>query len=372
MQSKIPKRSASAENIHRRSKAAPIRRAHSDTALSRQRAEPEPVQQQSRENSSQPGQSNLLAKISINSQESRTYRDSDVEVNPPAIIVRQGEETHSRRDVVTRMLDRITRLLLNPAIKEPQTEKKVKPKDKFAIKTPHLAAVKLGKDIHIAGNSGDKRVRELHQKEGLNRVLVLVEKLEHGAGDAGRYEKDFRKLEMLLQARYHQGEDISDELNQIKVVLEGHLLKWHQVDKKESDKGSVHGEMALHGPMLNHAKNNPRDKSAPKAPIPVAGVKRDCLFCQWAHAILNEHVYADLGYEISTAGTHGVPFPNWKAPQELMENNNALIAFKERLQDLNHDGTLWTMDEAGKVTLDGHAEKINNSHDPYESESDVE
>lgn len=106
------------------------------------------------------------------------YKESEVTL--PA-NVGMGEETNSYRSVDTRMLDRFTRLLLIPEIKELNNVKKVKPKEKFAIETPHIAAVKLGNDIHIAGNSGNKYVRPLHTQEGNKRILEIVDAGSKGA-----------------------------------------------------------------------------------------------------------------------------------------------------------------------------------------------
>ncbi|MBD2681281.1 MULTISPECIES: DUF4157 domain-containing protein [Nostoc] len=302
------------------------------------------------------------------------YKEGEVLIIPPTNVA-MGEEIDSYRSIVTRMLDRIARLLLIPEIKEPNNVKKVKPKDKFAIKTPHIAAVNLGGNIHLAGNSGDKSVRPLHAQEGIKRILEIVNagpETSKWKGSSKRTRRDLSKLLGLIEGKYHQGEVRSTELEEIATALKGNLDKWHQVDRKEDGGGSVHGEMALHKPISDYAKENSQENNTNKTYIPVAGVKRDCLFCHWAHDILNQYVYAELGYEVLTAGTHGVPFPGWKAPQELMENKEALNAFKQRLESIKQEGSIWKMDNQGVVNHEGELAKLENQHDPYESDSEYE
>jgi hypothetical protein len=309
---------------------------------------------------------------------SKKYKDDEFNTVPPT-NVKLGETTNSRRDDFTRMLDRITRLLLDEKI-----IKRQEGKDEFAIKTPHIAAVKLGKDIHLAGNTGNRYVRKLHSEKGIERILDIVNKgpdSQIWKSSGRRTQKDLLKLSKLLRDEYHKGEVTLAQLQEIKTALEDSLsedsdkkVKWHQVDKKGTQvegqgkvKSSLHGEMALHKPISSYAKDN---KIENKTHIPIAGVKKDCLFCHWAHDILNKHVYKNLGYEIITAGTHGIPFPFWEAPQELISSPEALQEFRDRLSLL--EGA-WTMDNNGIVRSDTYNfNTISNDHNPYESESDGE
>ncbi|MCC5654888.1 hypothetical protein LC609_35030 [Nostoc sp. XA013] len=279
-------------------------------------------------------------------------------INPPSTDVQMGQHMDSHRDPANRMLDRLGRVLHNGLPK----------KDK----SPHLALVKLDDKVHIAGNSGRKRVKSrVSTKEILNIT-------NSGATEEQelRFGKDISKLSALKKGTYHSGKDESDDLNEIQKAIETDSMEWHQLDTSKPSKGSSkHGEMALHKPISEYAHQQDKDKGKKKKDIYVGGVQKDCLFCQWAHAILNKYVYEELGHQVITSGTHGIPFPGWIAPQELLENKKALEAFKEKLKTLKkgNDDESWSMDDGGKVTYSGnygdYSKPKNDSH-PYQSDSE--
>ncbi|WP_319423511.1 hypothetical protein [Pleurocapsa sp. FMAR1] len=272
-----------------------------------------------------------------------------------------GEEADFRRDPGNRALDKYSRMLHKEVLKGKS-------------KTPHVAMVELDGNIHAAGNSGKRRVTEDDSIEAQERILKITEpeatqdSQEHN--DDERMKKDISKLSALREGTYHSDENESVNLRGIKEAIENNSIQWHQLDKREQKNGSKHGEMALHEEISEHAGRNKRPQNKKKEDIYVGGVKKDCLFCQWAHAILNEYVYAELGYQVLTSGTHGEAFSNWIAPQELLDNEKALAAFKEKLEKLDHtdDSGTWEM-ENGKVDKKpkGNYQKTKgNSHSPYE------
>lgn len=308
--------------------------------------------------------SNLLSKTNQNAslgstanpiEAGKKYKDTEIGINLPSTEVQQGKFTDSRRDRPTRMLDRFSRVALTQL-----PEKK---------RTPHLATTILDGKIHIAGNSGKRRVSSEHTdevEEQMRNPAKLKSENEHK--NEHRMEKDLSKLSALSAGKY-DSQDENGKLTEIKGGIETKSIEWHQLDK--GGKGSKHGEMALHKPILKHARNNQQDKNK-KISIPIAGVKKDCILCHWTHDILNEYVYADLGHQVTTSGTHGDPFPGWIAPQELLDHEEARKAFEKKLKTLNTGGEKWSMDKDGKVTASGNPKLTGNSHDSYESDSECE
>jgi hypothetical protein len=288
------------------------------------------------------------------------YKDAEFGINPPSKDVQMGKHTDSRRDPSNRMLDRVARVLHNK-IPQPKREK-----------TPHLALVKLGKDIHIAGNSGGKHVSSVDAKAATEEMLNITE--SGATQQRNRWiRKDISKLSALRAGTYHSGENESGDLNEIRDAIQTNSsMHWHQRDGVEPSNGSKHGEMALHEPISQYARKNRQDEDNNKKDIYVGGVQKDCLFCHWAHAILNEYVYKDLGYQVMTSGTHGTPFPGWIAPQELLDNKEALAVFKEKLKTLNqiNKSESWLMDNDGKVSFHGKYDKPEYHQYPYPSDSE--
>ncbi|MEH2371975.1 hypothetical protein [Nostoc sp.] len=290
------------------------------------------------------------------------YKDAEVGINPPSTDVQMGESTDSHRDPSTRMLDRVGRLL---HAKIPQRK---------SDKTPHLASVKLGKDIYIAGNSGKKNVSLANSTTAEEKMLEITAPEAKQKSQKGNQwiRQDISKLSALREGRYHSEEDQSGDLSEIKQAIENNSMIWSQLNQPESSNGSKHGEMALHEPILKYANEN-RQSGDKKKDIYVGGVQKDCLFCHWSHAILNKYVYADLGHEVMTSGTHGNVFPGWIAPQELLQNQEALAAFNEKLKTLDNTdkGVYWSMDNDGKVNCNGDYQKVEgNLQYPYGSDSE--
>ena len=274
-----------------------------------------------------------------------------------------GEEINSRRNPGDRMLDRYNRMLHEEI-------------QKGDSKTPHLASVELNGAIHIAGNSGKKRVTKNDSSKAQERVLSVTEPgTKQDLKEYGdRYKKDKRKLLASRKGTYHPEDD---NLRRTTETIVNGPKTWHQLDS--GGKGSLHGEMALHEPILEYIKQKPQNEEKDSERIYIGGVKKDCLFCHWTHAILNEHLYAEHKTKVETSGTHGYPFPGWKAPKPLLDNKKALEAFEEKLKELNKidDSGQWSINN-GKVNKkedkkpDEDRKVEGNSHNPEDSGSECE
>lgn len=274
----------------------------------------------------------------------------------PSDTIQPGGETDSLRDPSTRMLDRVARLMGK------ETD------------SPHLAVVLINDQILIAGNTGRKRVSGV-QKLAAEEVIKIVKLLIDLPLVDDRTKKDRRKLRALMTGDYQRVHpDDAVKLDLIKEKLKA--LCWKSVDDQGHKVGkvttSLHGEMALLDEVKTYIMSHPNPAPNPIIRIPLSGVKRDCLFCQWAYALFNTYIAEPKGYKVITAGTHGNAYLNWEAPKWMFANATILDEMR----------TLVASKAQGKLKVNqgrGFAYVSEGSHivrgqrmDPYESDSDMD
>lgn len=289
-------------------------------------------------------------------EESPAERKTPTEVTAPDLGLKGGQESHSKLGKDTRMLNRMARFMMDaPRGTQGMSLSKVG--------TPHLALTVIDDKVHIAGNSG---LEPDHKDAALKRLDANKVRQAAKAGD-----HDAKKLVELLDGKY------SDTANGSFGAIESAAVKpesmqWHNLHKPS--KGVIHGEMALLDEIAQEMRRKARSGDGELQDWPIAGRKRDCLPCHWAFAIFNTHIAKPLGYRITSSGSHGGGFLNWKMPKWMVDNaatKGAMTAkLKEERMELGKGYTLKT--EVKKGTAHEFNPPAPRSDEPYLSDSSVD
>ncbi|MFF4160054.1 hypothetical protein [Streptomyces sp. NPDC001678] len=283
------------------------------------------------------------------------------------------------RDVVLRMLDRISRIALD-VIKGTNSEftkggKKNPQVARSAKKiTPHLAvALMPDGSLAISGNTGEKKVTD-NDKTVVEREIKKF--VESGAEPYGAHSKpkDRNKLGALVSGDYAAGHAEASALRTIADALEKPIgwLVAQRADKDEKEGVSQHGEMTLLGRLVEHWRENPGDPGRPQE-VMLGGVKKACLACQWAFEAVDEHIGKPLGYKVVVAGTHGQYFPGWRMPNWITDENPKYKDQNEVVRKSIEDKARGTEGvEVDGDKLQGSMSEMKNGHDPDASASEWE
>jgi hypothetical protein len=271
------------------------------------------------------------------------------------------------RDVVLRMLDRISRIALDTITKENANDvhRKTKQPNRSAKKiTPHLAATLLpGNTLAIAGNTGKRKVTDLDKKNVNEEIRKFVE--QTAAAEGHGTPKDRTKLRAQVAGDYATAHPGAEGLETLTAALE-RPIEWFVVgqDEPDSKMGAQHGEMTLLGEHVRNWKANPGDPAHPKT-VMMGGVKKACLSCRWAFDAVNEVVGAEYGYRVQAAGSHEQFFPGWIMPEWMRNEPGLREAMVEKTGQL--PGVALVGDE-----MVGAMSELVGSHDPDASGSEWE
>ncbi|MFJ9608058.1 hypothetical protein ACIRS1_17115, partial [Kitasatospora sp. NPDC101176] len=352
-----------------------------------------------------------------------------LELRPPSLDARLGEETDSLRGAFGRALDRMSRVMMGA--------------DRFGVGlsfkvtgTPHIALTVIDGVVHVAGNSGMSKEK---QDSARNRLLSLDDVPNPAMNH------DLGKLRAIRDGRYRRkGDDVDDAagLDAVRrALIDPSRINWRPNERAEA--GCVHGEMDLlnvvqeqmrkefeaarkaeeerrtkeaeetaereaeseqepgeeteetageSGDESSTHEDDPaagsssgtsraRDKGKQRAeeprlkPWPIGGRKRDCMACHWAHAVFNEYIAKDLGFVVVTGGTHGKIFGNWAAPECLMKHEQARAALTAKITGTSvqvkgkQESLLFGTD--GRITApEGYTPPLGQHDEPYLSDSE--
>lgn len=280
-------------------------------------------------------------------------------ITPPSGVLAAGSEVHSEVDVTTRMLNRMSRVMMGAKYDEPGSM------SLGAVGSPHLALTLIDGQVHIAGNTGMKAVKRTAAMARLNEQAMR-------AGDG----HDEKKLVSLLDGSYlHEHPDHAADLRAIETAVRNpQQLQWANTANKAPGGGKIHGEMALLDKVKAAMEARPHPVPGALKDWPVGGRKRDCVACHWAHAIFNRFIAEPHGYRIVTAGSHGGFFPGWEMPQWMKDHPDAKAEMMRIVQESGHeirDNGLVLDGMTGK----GETNPLNPRHrtdEPYLSDSSVD
>ncbi|MFF7097900.1 DUF4157 domain-containing protein [Streptomyces rubradiris] len=280
-------------------------------------------------------------------------------ITAPSAALAAGDEVHSEVDVTTRMLNRMSRVMMGAKYDEPGSMSLA------AVGSPHLALTLIDGQVHIAGNTGMKAGKRTAAANRLSEQAIR--------GSDGH---DERKLTSLLDGGYaNEHADHADDLRAIaEAVRDPERLQWANTANKAPGGGKIHGEMALLDRVKTAMEAKPHPDPEGLKDWPIGGRKRDCIACHWAHAVFNRFIAEPNGYRIATAGSHGGFFPGWEMPQ-WMKDHAAAKAEMTRLVKANGFDL-----QSNGLVLSGMQEKGNTSElnprhrtdEPYLSDSSVD
>lgn len=280
-------------------------------------------------------------------------------ITPPSTALAAGEEAHSEVDVTTRMLNRMSRVMMGAKYDEPGGM------SLGAVGSPHLALTLIDGKVHIAGNTG--------MKEG-KRTAAMNRLSEQGM--RGSEGHDERKLISLLDGEY--GNEHADHAGNLRAIAEAvrdpRQLQWANTANKAPGGGKIHGEMALLDRVKTAMEAKPHPDPQGLKDWPIGGRKRDCIACHWAHAIFNRFIAEPNGYRIVTAGSHGGFFPGWEMPQWMKDHAAAKAEMTRIVKASGHDLQGNGLVLSG-MTAKGEESELNpryRTDEPYLSDSSVD
>ena len=279
---------------------------------------------------------------------------------------------HSHRNAMTRMLDRMGRVMLEGMSKSHQT--------------PHLAVAMIGGKLHIAGNTGKRYVTDKQKTDAWNKVVGVAK-----GTDTSSNVVDQKKLQALTRGDYQKSHpDLEDDLNELQKILQTGKPDpvWKNVGIKSPNKGksavpgksttgSIHGEMELLNNVKAQIQKDGPNKLPVTVPFNIGGIKRDCIWCHYAYEVFNDKIAKPAKYEVRSGGTHANPYPGWQAPKWMLDTSGAETAMKtevDKVKGFVFNTTTHTVDKE-KVktgTIDMTHGAPGGSHEGYESGSDVE
>lgn len=280
-------------------------------------------------------------------------------ITSPSEALAAGDEVHSEVDVTTRMLNRMSRVMMGAKYDEPGSM------SLGAVGSPHLALTLIDGQVHIAGNTGMKAGKRTAAMDRLNEQAMRA--------SGGHDEK---KLVSLLDGDYlDEHPDHAADLDAIgNAVRDPQQLQWANTANKAPGGGKIHGEMALLDKVKTAMEAEPHPVPEGLKDWPIGGRKRDCVACHWAHAIFNKFIAEPNGYRIVTAGSHGGFFPGWEMPQWMKDHPAAKAEMTRIVKESGHEvrGNGLVLDG---MTGKGEDDPLNPRHrtdEPYLSDSSMD
>lgn len=191
------------------------------------------------------------------------------------------------------------------------------------LSSPHLAVGIVGGEVHVAGNKGDRYVKE-EERQAADKALDDVLSGKPISADKGLH-KDAVKLVALMAGDYQAvHSEHAHELGEVRDALRLRS-RWSNVGASGEAKYSEHGEMTVLGDLLLDMEKNPGDPKRPVT-VPLGGVKLACKACVFALGVANRFIAEPLGYVVKASGSHGELFPNWRIPDWLWDHKDARAA----------------------------------------------
>ncbi|MEV7659991.1 DUF4157 domain-containing protein [Streptomyces anulatus] len=280
-------------------------------------------------------------------------------ITAPSDALAAGDEVHSEVDVTTRMLNRMSRVMMGAKYDEPGSM------SLGAVGSPHLALTLIDGQVHIAGNTGMKAGKRTAAMDRLNEQALR--------SSDGHDEK---KLASLLDEDYlNEHPDHAEDLRaMVNAVRDPQQLQWANTGNKAPGGGKIHGEMALLDKVKTAMEAKPHPVPDGLKDWPIGGRKRDCVACHWAHAIFNQFIAEPKGYRVVTAGSHGGFFPGWEMPQWMKDHSSAKAEMVRIVKESGHEvrGNGLVLDG---MTGKGESDPLNPRHrsdEPYLSDSSVD
>ncbi len=285
-------------------------------------------------------------------------------------------------------------------------------------KTPHLAMMVWGGKIYVAGNTDRHVPEDVISSMVLEKLmqLISVEKnqrlkkieeelgrnknwrkkpLEEQMNDVTRIdeirqkkkEKMYRKLDIIRNGRYHEGEY---KENEIMIAIRNAIINPQEnivICTEGQDLSALEMLAPIHGEMLildmlyeeynrRKAETGRKEQRRRLKKVFAGGNLQDCIFCHWAFDIFNRVIGISLGIMVVSSGTHGQRPGKWRIPRWMREEEKAMRMLREKIRDLNEgedNGGRYEVieDEVQKVLIYSQSSQMKNTM-LDESDSDVE